>query len=881
MITSGFIRFNNTSNIIVQGLYITTPGSLLTISINGATNYYAGVWFDDSDSCRLSQCFLKLTGQARYTQWVILSGNSNRNRVDHCEFGPNTVQGHYVWPYGTQTIAGVTVPADRTDWANGNGPYNPNMARYTQIDHNYFHDQAPGTGEIIVLGGMGATGDYQDTYSVVENNLLVNCDGDAEIIAIKTSSSTLRYNTVITSTGILSSRAGNKSSIYGNFILQGGKSGAGGIKIYEMDHKVYNNYIENCAEYPILVGGGDAYDGSTGTFDHAQVKRASMVNNTIVNCSRQVRIGHGSPLPPVDFIFANNLIYGSGATFSESLVPTGSSVYSGNIIYPYNLTKTGFTVTDPKLSTINGLMKLTSSSPAINASSLTYNTFVSEDMDGETRDSQKDVGADEYGTATSFPRMPLVPSKVGSGSLVTLTIPETPSNFSATVLSATQINFTWNDNSINEDYFIIEYSTNGTTWAQLAKVYAGTLTYTGSNLTASTNYEFRIYATNIIGNSGFSNIVNVTTGGALPSPWLSQDIGNPALTGGAVFSNGTFSLNGAGSDIWTTADQFQFMHQQVSTDFEMVAKVLSVQNTNTYAKAGVMVRESLDANAANTFMLVGPTRTSFQVRASAGSSTTATNGTGVAPMWLKLSRAGNTVTGYQSSDGTTWTQLGSPTALSGTALYVGLAVTSHNIAALCNTQFDNVTLLVPPPAPSGLAASPFSHTKINLSWTDNSATETGFRIEKSLNAGGSWSLLATLPANATAYQDTALSASTTYHYRVRSENQIGNSVFSNTAFATTKASSAYSSDRGENLLEYFQDRDYKQVRIKFSLQKACKVKANVYSITGSEMQSIYDGNLKAGEQYLTWDYSNFNSGIYVIKILTGTFAGTLKINITK
>jgi len=59
-------------------------------------------------------------------------------------------------------------------------PYNPNMARHTQIDHDYFHDMGSGSGESIVTGGLGLAGDYQDTYTVIEDNLFENCDGDPE-----------------------------------------------------------------------------------------------------------------------------------------------------------------------------------------------------------------------------------------------------------------------------------------------------------------------------------------------------------------------------------------------------------------------------------------------------------------------------------------------------------------------------------------------------------------------------------------------------------------------------------------------------------------------------------------------------------------------------
>ncbi|HET9570272.1 MAG TPA: chondroitinase-B domain-containing protein [Bacteroidales bacterium] len=696
VVNSGFVRFSSTSNIVVIGLTLTTPGSLLPITVNGATNYYAGVWFDQSDSCRLTQCTLQLTNQARYTQWVYLSGNSNWNRIDHCEFGPNTIQGHFIWPHGNQTIAGITPPADRSGWANGSGPYNPNMARNTQIDSNYFHDQAPGTGEIIVVGGMGTTGDYQDLNTVIENNLLVNCDGDAEIIAIKGSSNTIRYNTVVTSSGMISSRSGNKNTIHGNFMLQGKKPGAGGIKLYEMDHSIYNNYIENCAEYPILVGGGDPYYETT-TFDHAQVVRAKILNNTIVNCDRQVRIGHGSPLPPVDLIFSNNII--SNTSFSESLVPTGDSYYSGNFIYPYDFTKAGFNKSNPNLTLQGELMKLSSTSPAINNADQNFRTIITEDIDGELRSSLLDAGADEYSNATTFPRKILTASQVGPGSILEPSAPALPGNLSAAVVSSNQVRLNWADHSNNEDFFVIEYSLNGTSWSEVKKVYASNATATISNLNSLTNYYFRVYAINGFGRSDFSNVVNVTVGGAIPSNWTSADIGIPTMAGGATYVNNSFSINGSGADIWGKTDQFQFVYQAINADFGITAKVLSVDNTNNYSKAGLMIRQSLNADAPNVCINVGPLRTSLQNRPTAGASTIANNGSKVTPVWLRLLRFGNVISGYESSDGVNWTQLGPSInlILTGTA-YAGLAVTSHNTAALCNAQFESVTYTTTPTA---------------------------------------------------------------------------------------------------------------------------------------------------------------------------------------
>jgi predicted phage tail protein len=90
----------------------------------------------------------------------------------------------------------------------------------------------------------------------------------------------------------------------------------------------------------------------------------------------------------------------------------------------------------------------------------------------------------------------------------------------------------------------------------------------------------------------------------------------------------------------------------------------------------------------------------------------------------------------------------------------------------------------PPNAPSDLIATPISSSQINLSWQDNSDDETGFKIERKTGSG-SYAQIATAGAGVTSYSDSGLSTSTTYYYRVRAYNTVGNSDYSNEASATT------------------------------------------------------------------------------------------------
>lgn len=91
-----------------------------------------------------------------------------------------------------------------------------------------------------------------------------------------------------------------------------------------------------------------------------------------------------------------------------------------------------------------------------------------------------------------------------------------------------------------------------------------------------------------------------------------------------------------------------------------------------------------------------------------------------------------------------------------------------------------------PAAPSGLTAAG-GNAVVDLSWTDNSSDETGFKLERSPD-GTTWTQIAAPTANATTYHDSGLSAATTYYYRLRATNAAGDSYYSNTASAITFSS---------------------------------------------------------------------------------------------
>ena len=195
----------------------------------------------------------------------------------------------------------------------------------------------------------------------------------------------------------------------------------------------------------------------------------------------------------------------------------------------------------------------------------------------------------------------------------------------------------------------------------------------------------------------------------VPEPWKAQDIGTVGAAGSATATNGAFTVSGAGADVWGSADAFHYVWQPLTGDADIVARVASIEQVHAWVKAGVMIRERLTADSAHAFMLVSAAKgIAFQRRVASGGASTHTGGTfGAAPAWVKLERRASTIAAYQSSDGVNWALVGQDTFTMPSAVYIGLAVSSHDPARVATTTFDNVrvqaaTAPPPPPPPSGI-----------------------------------------------------------------------------------------------------------------------------------------------------------------------------------
>ncbi|MEZ5566622.1 MAG: FG-GAP-like repeat-containing protein [Gammaproteobacteria bacterium] len=282
--------------------------------------------------------------------------------------------------------------------------------------------------------------------------------------------------------------------------------------------------------------------------------------------------------------------------------------------------------------------------------------------------------------------------------------------------------------------------------------------------------------------STLSNAANATTLAA--TAWSNQDIGAVAQAGSFIDNGGSLSVTGSGSDIWRSADEFYYAYRTLTGDGELIARIVSLSNSDPWAKAGVMVRETLDAGSRFGLMLMTPgsNGAAFQYRTTTGglaAPSGSNDKVSTLPRWVRITRVGNVVSGYLSADGTTWTLRNSVTLTNLPAnVYIGLAVTSHSDGNLATAVFDNVSLVLPTPdttapsVPQNLAGTTVGTSRVDLSWS--AATDTGgsglagYRVYRNGNS----TPLASV--SSTGYSDTGLSPNTTYTYKVSAYDAAGN-----------------------------------------------------------------------------------------------------------
>ena len=243
------------------------------------------------------------------------------------------------------------------------------------------------------------------------------------------------------------------------------------------------------------------------------------------------------------------------------------------------------------------------------------------------------------------------------------------------------------------DIFTSYESTDGKTWTEIG---TETVSMTGPvDIGLFDNAHDNPQGT-VLTTTAFDHVkvTKVPVPGPLPAPWQDTDVGSPAIAGSAGYTTktGTFTVNGAGEDIFGSFDQFNYVYQPLAGDGNgtIIARVTSQTNTSSNAKAGVIIKQSTTAGTDYMLIAVDPGGT-VKVQWDFNGSTTATSIYNFPNVWMKLVSLNGAFTAYLSGDGTHWTAVDSKALPITFPATIGLYVCSHNTAELGTATFDHVS----------------------------------------------------------------------------------------------------------------------------------------------------------------------------------------------
>ncbi|MES2881365.1 MAG: polysaccharide lyase 6 family protein [Bacteroidota bacterium] len=277
------------SFIVVDGLYFT----------NGFADEDAVISFridknELANNCRLTNTVINdFNNEKRLDEnyWVAFYGKNNR--IDHCSFVNKKNMG---------VLLAVILDDERS------------RENFHSIDHNYFGKRPPlasNGGEIIRVGvSQHAT---FNSNTQITDNYFEHCDGEAEIVSIKSGGNVVRNNLFKESQGSVVLRHGDNNTVENNIFFGNNKAGTGGVRVINKGQWVVNNYFYKCRgtdfRSPLAIMNGIP---NSPAHRYVQVTDAVIFGNTFQNCSA-ISFGEGSDaersLPPANVAMANNLFY--------------------------------------------------------------------------------------------------------------------------------------------------------------------------------------------------------------------------------------------------------------------------------------------------------------------------------------------------------------------------------------------------------------------------------------------------------------------------------------------------------------------------------------------------------------------------------------------
>ncbi|MFC4598402.1 endo-1,4-beta-xylanase [Cohnella hongkongensis] len=214
--------------------------------------------------------------------------------------------------------------------------------------------------------------------------------------------------------------------------------------------------------------------------------------------------------------------------------------------------------------------------------------------------------------------------------------------------------------------------------------------------------------------------------GEVPPPWQTAHIGGGASSSSRYdAASEAFALQSTETDIWGENDSLHYVYQPLEGDGYIAARVRSLSQTSEWAKSGVMVRETLAADAKHADMMMTPNVASFQYRDRTGGSTADATTDADLPMWVKIVRAGHLLIGYRSDNGVDWTLVGEREVEMADQVVAGIAFSNPGSSAANQTIVDRVEIYEgsdteKPTAPGTPQVEEVTGDSVSLSWTASS-----------------------------------------------------------------------------------------------------------------------------------------------------------------
>ena len=222
--------------------------------------------------------------------WIALHGKNNR--VDHCYFA-------------NKRVGGLVVQV----WLPDSDAVNNHL-----IDHNLFGCRQPygGNGaETIRIGNSWSS--QSESRTTVEDNVFLHCDGENEIISVKSGYNTVRGNLFFESRGGLVCRHGHNNILQSNTFIGQNLPGTAGIRLINQGHTVYDNYCARLGDFGLLVRMG-VFEKPTPDTDlekepltsYHRAENINIANNSFINC-KVIDLGSGyGDKDPRNVRMANN-----------------------------------------------------------------------------------------------------------------------------------------------------------------------------------------------------------------------------------------------------------------------------------------------------------------------------------------------------------------------------------------------------------------------------------------------------------------------------------------------------------------------------------------------------------------------------------------------